>query len=163
MEFRASVTYPADRPKTTRMLADRSFYYARFADSPAKVESVDVESSASEVRITTTVLGKAADLDLPSFAQRFIPASGARLSVVETWNTTNNTGTLSLKANGLPISLSGECVLIDEGATVRRDMKGTLAISVPLVGRRLESAMVEEIPKAVAEEERVARNYLADK
>ncbi|MDO5035120.1 MAG: DUF2505 domain-containing protein [Actinomycetaceae bacterium] len=159
MKFHTSVTYPADLSSVKRMLQDEDFYRRRLEKAPVQVEGVDVRASDGQVQATSSFVARVDELEIPAGAKRFLPDSGLQISVVETWNTADNTGKIVFNAKGLPVSMSATCVLIEEGNKVRRDTDGDLTVSVPLLGRKIETAAIGNISKVVELEEEIARRY----
>ncbi len=162
MEFHATAKYPAPLDEVLKMLTSEEFQRVRLADLPVKIKSVQINDGPknSEVTVTTQIHAKPADLNLPSMADKFIPRQGLTVAMTETWNIDSAQSVLTFDTGGLPVKVSATSKLIDEGDAVTRNVEGTVTVSVPIVGRKLEQRAVTEMGEIVRAEESAARKYL---
>lgn len=162
MEFHATAKYPAPLDEVLKMLTSEEFQRVRLADLPVKIKSVQINDGPknSEVTVTTQIHAKPADLNLPSMADKFIPRQGLTVAMTETWNIDSAQSVLTFDTGGLPVKVSATSKLIDEGDAVTRNVEGTVTVSVPIVGRKLEQRAVAEMGEIVRAEESAARKYL---
>ncbi|MDI9587755.1 MAG: DUF2505 domain-containing protein [Gleimia sp.] len=162
MEFHATAKYPAPLDEVLKMLTSEEFQRVRLADLPVKIKSVQINDGPkkSEVTVTTEIHAKPADLNLPSMADKFIPRQGLTVAMTETWNIDSAQSVLTFDTGGLPVKVSANSKLIDEGDAVTRNVEGTVTVSVPIVGRKLEQRAVAEMGEIVRAEESAARKYL---
>lgn len=162
MEFHATAKYPAPLDEVLKMLTSEEFQRVRLADLPVKIKSVQINDGPkkSEVTVTTEIHAKPADLNLPSMADKFIPRQGLTVAMTETWNIDSAQSVLTFDTGGLPVKVSATSKLIDEGDAVTRNVEGTVTVSVPIVGRKLEQRAVAEMGEIVRAEESAARKYL---
>lgn len=162
MEFHATAKYPAPLDEVLKMLTSEEFQRVRLADLPVKIKSVQINDGPkkSEVTVTTEIHAKPADLNLPSMADKFIPRQGLTVAMTETWNIDSSQSVLTFDTGGLPVKVSATSKLIDEGDAVTRNVEGTVTVSVPIVGRKLEQRAVAEMGEIVRAEESAARKYL---
>jgi hypothetical protein len=162
VEFHATAKYPAPLDEVLKMLTSEEFQRVRLADLPVKIKSVQINDGPkkSEVTVTTEIHAKPADLNLPSMADKFIPRQGLTVAMTETWNIDSAQSVLTFDTGGLPVKVSANSKLIDEGDAVTRNVEGTVTVSVPIVGRKLEQRAVAEMGEIVRAEESAARKYL---
>lgn len=180
MDFHTTAKYPAPLDEVLKMLTSEEFQRVRLADLPVTVKSVVIrevpsnepasngangpasDANPKKVAITTQVHAKPADLNLPSMADKFVPRAGVTVAMTETWNIETAESFLTVDTGSLPVNVAATSKLVEEGGAVTRKVEGSVAVSVPLFGKKLEQSAVEEFGEIIRAEEAAARKYLAN-
>jgi len=92
---------------------------------------------------------------VPGFLERFLPKEG-KVVQHESWGAPDADGvchgTWSVDLPGAPATLGGESTLTPAGAGSVQEITGTASVSIPLIGGRAESFIVEMTQKLMAKE-----------
>ncbi|MDI9588991.1 MAG: DUF2505 domain-containing protein [Acidobacteriota bacterium] len=135
---------------------------ANYAGAPADNVAPASDAKPKKVSVTTQVHAKPADLNLPSMADKFVPRAGVTVAMTETWNIETAESVLTVDSGGLPVNVAATSKLVDEGGAVTRKVEGSVTVSVPLFGKKLEQRAVQEMNAIVRAEETAAQKYLAN-
>lgn len=166
MRITETVQHPADPQRTFEMLTDHAYQVRRCERSGALDQTVQVESDPDGTTTVTTQRHLPSD-GIPDIAKTVV---GPQLLVVETvrWGSPDadgeREGAMSLELPGLPISFTGGVHLRRgaEAGVTDHVVDGDLEARVPLLGRRLEAMVAEQVHEIVQLEEVVAREWLAE-
>lgn len=154
MEINTSVALPADPDTVFGLLTNRDF-----------LTEVAHEAGASDVAIRVDGLSTTSErsLAVPESTQKF---TGPSLRIVEEriWSAPrpdgSRTATLNLTVPGQPMTMPGTVTISRQGDTTRIDVRGTLKVNIPLVGKKIEKIAAPAIEDGVRAEERVALRWL---
>lgn len=155
-----------DRPADTvySVLVDADHLAARLKElggnDPALLEH-SVDSSGARLRLRHSVPVEF----LPSAIRRFT-GDDLVLDRSETWvprAAGGYEGTVEVKVRGLPGTISGTQSLVDSGGGSVTDVKGTVSVSVPMVGGRIEGVVVEQVGQLLDAEDAFTRRWLAER
>jgi len=144
MKFEEKHTF--DKPAATilRMYSDRSFFERKYKGSGAwDVEVLEHEKNDRKFRIKCRFNMKS-DAPVPEFARKFI---GESISVVQqdSWDLQAMTGRLETEIKGMPVKISADMVLRDEGSGASNQLKWTVSCGIPLIGGKLEKVVAEDL------------------
>ena len=155
MEISTRQVYNADPTTVVTMLCQRQFLEELCRRSGASASSVEIAGYTTRVART---------LPAPDGASRFV---GPTVGIVETvaWGDPEpdggRHGELRVEFSGLPVHLTGTAVARPDGASTVIDYRGDLTVSIPLVGRQVESLAAPAIADALTSQERVGNEWLA--
>jgi hypothetical protein len=128
-------------------------------NDPALVEHA-VDDSGARLRLRQAVPAEF----LPSVIRRFT-GGDLVLDRVETWRPRDGggyEGTVEVTVRGLPGSLSGTQRLTDtDGGGSVTEVDGEAAVNVPMVGRRVEGVVVDQVGQLLDAEDEFTRRRLA--
>jgi hypothetical protein len=153
-----------DEPAATvyAVLVDADHLTARLKElggnDPALLER-SVDDSGARLRLRHSVPVEF----LPSAIRRFT-GDDLVLERTETWRPRKAggyEGTVEVKVRGLPGSISGTQSLVDDGDGAVTDVEGTVSVSVPMVGSRIEGVVVEQVDQLLDAEDAFTRRWLA--
>ena len=123
--------------------------------SPPAVQGVERSGDVAVVRLRYQL-----SVTLPSQAARFIDPDDVAWVEETTWDMVARTATVRFlpeQAAGL-LRASAEVQLLADGSDTTREVRGDLRVRIPLVGGKVEHAIVDGIGTALDEEaEAVAR------
>lgn len=147
--------YPAPKGVVLRMFADRSFHERKLAHMG--IESFEVlEVDASEGRFRIRVAR-----DVPANMPGLKKASGtSRVVHSEDWNLVDGTAYITAEPKGMPLHMSCEARIDDEGdgSVVRYDWE--IKASIPVVGKKLEKFVASDMESRAAEEVEAGCRFL---
>lgn len=159
-----TLTYPGTPQAVSVMLADPDYYRARL--EPLHLADPQVTVDEQDGDLTAVVSGHVAQQAVPAGARRFV-RSGLDVVVRQRWQAPEpdgaRTGELTVEVAGAPVSARARTRLAPSGTaatTVTVDLD--LTVSVPLIGRSLESRALGMSERLVAVEERLAGRWLAE-
>lgn len=161
MNFHAEVTYPTTLHEVLAMLRDPEYQRERLRVAGVDADSIEIVDTDDGFASVVKVTQSADELRLPSMAKRFLPADGVRATITESWSNGGDTGEILLDLDGLPVEFTATSSLTESDSSVKRVVDGTIRVSVPLVGKKIETQAVKHINDIVRAEEQAARNYLA--
>ncbi len=164
MDVHVEHPYDASPDDVFAMLTDPEFLRARLeATGALKYEVVECEeTSDGGFRIVTR---RTVQADIPGFARRvFTPTNS--MTQVEDWRPAfegAREGMWRIDAQGVPVSTSGTTHLesVDGGAAQYID--GTIKVSVPLIGGRLERFVFDQAMKTLDVEHVFGRKWLTER
>jgi hypothetical protein len=155
-------TWDASAQDVYTVLVDEDHLKARLAElggnDPALLEHT-VDASGARLRLRHSVPVEF----LPSAIRRFT-GDDLVLDRVETWRPRDGggyDGTFEVTVRGLPGSLSGTQRLGDDGDGSVTEVDGEAAVSVPMVGGRIEGVVVEQVGALLDAEDEFTRRRLA--
>ncbi|PWH05170.1 DUF2505 domain-containing protein [Brachybacterium endophyticum] len=162
MRLSETMNLPLPTDGVAEMYADPGYAEVRAQTLHARSGRAEVSGEASgEFTVSTTL--ELTTQGIPDIARPFVGQS-VRITEVQTWEAPAEggarQGTIELKVEGTPASMSGHLELRpdgDDASVVRID--GELTAKVPLVGGRLEKAAKPYVTKVLHAEERSAKSY----
>lgn len=102
---------------------------------------------------------------VPASLQRFLPADG-RVLQTDVWQPVGpdgvRRGSWRLEASGAPARMTGQLRLEPSGTGCRHVVEGTVEVSVPLVGRRLETYRADLADRLLEQEGALLAEPLAE-
>lgn len=155
MDINTSLVFPADPETVFGLMTNREF-----------LAEVAQEAGASDLVIRIVGLSTVSERTLraPESTQKF---TGPTLRIVEerAWSVPgpdgNRTATLNLTVPGQPMAMPGTVTLSRQGDSTRVDVRGTLKVNIPLVGKKIEKIAAPAVEEGIRAEERVARRWLS--
>jgi hypothetical protein len=155
-------TWDAPAEDVYALLVDEGHLQARLKElggnDPALLEH-SVDTSGARLRLRHSVPVEF----LPSVLRRFT-GDDLVLDRVETWRPRDAggyDGTFEVTVRGLPGSLRGTQQLTDSGDGSVTEVDGEAAVSVPMVGGRIEGVVVEQVDALLDAEDEFTRRRLA--
>lgn len=141
------------------MLQDAAFreQVCDFQGVLRKTVSVTAAGDGMSVRIDQVQAAQG----IPSFAKKFV---GEEINIVqeEQWSSPT-AGTVKVTIPGKPGDMAGDILVAEDDAgtteTVRMDVK----VGIPLVGGKIEGLIVDLLTKALRAENKVGREWLAQR
>ncbi len=162
MKFESTVRYPGDLAATTALLLDPGYLEFRLhkLGIEAVEQSVETRDGAPRISVKASVPSSM----VPASYRRFVPPN-LRIHLIELWQPEagdrSPTGTMTVEVEGLPARASASFRLDATADGTERVYSGDVTASIPLVGRKLESAAVSALDRVVRAEQEAASEYLA--
>jgi len=154
--------YPAGVEQVYRALSDERYWQARLADSgadEATLERLVVSDDGIDV-VTTQVL---ASHRLPALVSQFHRGDLA-IRREETWTPLNGAHAAADIVGSItaaPVSLTGSAELSPERDKARMAFHVTVEVRVPLVGRKLETFIGNQLADLLTAEQRFTTGWIA--
>lgn len=162
--FEMGTDYATSVEQVHRALSDRRYWLARLAGSGADeaiLENMNVGSDGRVEVVTTQVLRSDR---LPGLVSQFHRGDLA-IRREETWTPVQDSRSRAAVAGsiaGAPVSLTGEAVLAPLEAFSRLDLQATVEVRIPLVGRKLETFIGNQLIELLAAEQRFTTRWIAE-
>lgn len=165
MKIDRSWTYPASAADVYAMICDDSFQQRKTDATSTDGGKVEITERADGHAITVERV-----LPTDAFPENIRAMVGRTITVVETqtWGPAGADGSrvadLVVDVRGTPASMKGKVTLAAEGdaqstVSVDGDLKG----GIPIIGGKIEKAAAPSFIAALEQEERVGREYLAER
>jgi hypothetical protein len=154
--------YPAGVEQVYRALSDERYWQARLADSgadEATLERLVVSDDGIDV-VTTQVL---ASHRLPGLVSQF-HRGDLVIRREETWTPLNGSRAVADIVGSIaaaPVSLAGSAELSPEKDKARMAFHATVEVLVPLVGRKLEAFIGNQLVDLLTTEQRFTTGWIA--
>lgn len=154
--------YPAGVEQVYRALSDERYWQARLADSgadEATLERLVVGDDGIDV-VTTQVL---ASHRLPGLVSQF-HRGDLVIRREETWTPLNGSRAVADIVGSIaaaPVSLAGSAELSPEKDKARMAFHATVEVLVPLVGRKLEAFIGNQLVDLLTTEQRFTTGWIA--
>jgi hypothetical protein len=163
MDQNFELRYDADAADVFAMITDEEFIAKKLIACGAVSHEVAVEPTPNGGASIHTE--QVLPARVPDVVRRFVGET-IRLRQTDEWGPSgtdgSRDGTFTVAVEGVPAKMAGALRLerAGDGATVER-LEGTITVSIPVVGGRLEKMAAEAVRAAVETEGRVGRDWLA--
>jgi len=125
----------------------------------------DVETAVIVNGDTTEITnGRTVDADVPSFAQSLVGES-VRIDETHVWGPDADgarEGTFEVTFGKVPVVVRGRLRLVHDGAGSVATLEGQIKASVPLVGRKIEQLVHDQVAAALVIEQELGQSWLTD-
>ena len=162
MDFQLEHAYDADPNDVLAMLTNSEFLRARLAATGALDYQV-VECARTTDGGYRIVTERTVQADSPGFAKKvFKPTNSMRQ--VEDWQADPDaapTAAWTIEAKGVPVRTSGTIRLQRVPNGTVQHIAGTIKVSVPLIGGRLERFVFDQARQTIETEHRFGEEWLA--
>ena len=158
-----SASLPADVEAAFGILTSDAFVARRAVElgDGARVVHREADSTGGLLLAVSRELPGGA----PSMVQRFLPADG-RVVQTDHWSAPDDDGvrrgSWRVESAGVPAHLEGTMRLEPAAGGCLHVVEGTVTVTVPLIGGKAESMLVEMTEKLAAREAELLRQLLAD-
>ncbi|HZR37089.1 MAG TPA: DUF2505 domain-containing protein [Nevskia sp.] len=157
MKHKSQARYPAPAEVVLRMFTDKAFHTGKLDAMGLKnYQVLDHVFDGQDFRIR---IQRKVPMQAPAVVKKFV---GAESTVVneERWNLKSRTGRVLVEPVGMPIEMSCQTSLRDQGDGCVVDFEWTINARVPLVGGALEKFVVGDLEKRAGEETALAVRML---
>lgn len=145
--------------------------FAMFVDADyvrARAEATggaDVEATVEEHDGTVVITNRRTVVaDVPSFARSMVGDS-IRITETHTWGPEAEgarEGTFEANFGSVPVTVRGRLRLVADGAGAIATLEGQIKATVPLVGRKVEQLVHDQIAAALVIEQELGSSWLAE-
>jgi hypothetical protein len=162
MQFTDKHTF--DKPATTviKMFSDRAYFERKYQElGYSNIEVLEHTADGKKFRIKVRYTAKS-DAAIPDFAKKFLGASNV-VTQTDAWDADRKTGRIEAEIRGVPVKVTADMKLADEGAGSANTLKWNLDCGIPFIGGKLEQVVAGDIQaKAkfdVAKSRELLKNY----
>ncbi|MGH8480858.1 MAG: DUF2505 domain-containing protein [Nevskiaceae bacterium] len=144
MQFTDKHTF--DKPAATvlKMFSDKAYFERKYRElgfSNIQVLEHTVDAKKFRIKVRYSAPNSA---PLPDFAKRFLGETN-EITQSDTWDLEKKTGRLEAEIRGVPVKVSADMKLADEGAGSANTLKWNLNCGIPLIGGKLEQVVGGDI------------------
>jgi uncharacterized protein DUF2505 len=163
MDVTNEMSYPGSSvDAVVAMLFDPDFRTAVCKATMAISSEVDIQSKPDGGAVVT--VSRTMPAEGPDFVRRFVGET-IQLSQSETWAPDDGSGVrradFTLSVVGQPATMTGTIVVAETADGARELVRGSLKVSVPFFGGRIEAEVAKALAAAARVEQRTGREWLA--
>lgn len=144
MQFTDKHSFDKPAAAVLKMFADKAYFERKYRELGfGNVEVLEHSADAKRFRIKVRYTAPNS-APLPDFAKKFL---GETNTIVQsdTWDLDRKTGRLEAEIKGVPVKVSADMKLADEGAGSANTLKWTLSCGIPFIGGKLEEVVAGDI------------------
>ena len=144
MEFKDKHTFEKPAATVLKMFSDRAYFEKKYAALGYKnIEVLEHTVDAKKFRIKVRYSAPNS-APVPDFAKKFLGENNI-VTQSDTWDLEKKTGRLEAEIKGVPVKVSADMKLADEGAGSANTLKWNLSCGIPLLGGKLEQLVGSDI------------------
>lgn len=144
MKFDDKHSFNKPSAAVLKMFSDRAYFERKYKDLGfSNIEVLEHDKTDKKFRIKVRYSARN-DARLPEFAKRFMAESNV-VTQTDTWDLERKTGKLEAEIRGVPVKVSADMTLKDEGAGCANHLKWNLNCGIPLIGGKLEQLIGDDI------------------
>lgn len=149
--------YPAPAATVLKMMTDREFHIRKLEKlGLPKYEVLDHHFDGEQFRIR---IERRVPVQMPGTKK----AAGETTVINEEhWNLVSRTGIVKAEPKGMPLEMSCEATMRDDGDGCVIDYEWSIHAKVPVVGAQLEKFVISDMESRTAQEHAVAVSLLDD-
>jgi hypothetical protein len=144
MQFNEKHSFEKPAATVLRMFSDKAYFERKYKELGfTSVQVLEHSADARKFRIKVRYLAPNS-APVPDFARKFLGEKN-EVTQSDTWDLEKKTGLLTAEIKGVPVKVSAEMVLKDEGAGSTNTLKWNLSCGIPLLGGKLEQIVGGDI------------------
>lgn len=157
-QFEDTFDFDCGAATIMRMFSDRNYYLDKYRRLPGdEPEFVDDSHDDDHYSISVRHTLEMNELPLPDFAQKRVGRQ-VMLNQTDAWQITTRTGRVEIDIESTPVSIVIDMQLLERDAGSRLTLAFDIRADVPLIGRKIETAMADPIKRRLhADLEETAR------
>ncbi|PWN56595.1 DUF2505 domain-containing protein [Abyssibacter profundi] len=161
MKFQQSLQYNKPSDEVIQLFGDPSYFERKFQKLNALAFDVLDQSSTGDQFSIKMKLTFPLSVPVPGFAKKVV---GDTTTLIEqdSWDLAAKTGTLSVDIQGAPVKAVGQMKLVDQAGGCVNEISWDISCSVPLIGKKIEKLIADDIQAKGADDARVTNELLAD-
>jgi hypothetical protein len=144
MQFNDKHTFDKPAAAVLKMFSDKAYFerkYQEFGYKNIKVLEHAVDAKRFRIKVQYEAPNSA---PVPDFARKFLGATNT-VTQSDTWDLEKKTGRIEAEIKGVPVKVSADMRLADEGAGSANTLKWNLSCGIPLLGGKLEQIVASDI------------------
>ncbi len=148
MQEKRKARFPKNSETVIRMFSDREYFLKKYEICGAtniRLLDHELDGDRFTIEITRDV---PADVPVPAFAKKFMADT---MTVVQrdTWDLDSKTGQLHIDLRGVPVQISCDMTLEDEGENSILHMDFDCRANVPLIGKKVERLVLDDVIRKI--------------
>jgi len=153
-----------DKPAATvlKMFSDKAYFEKKYQSLGYKnIEVLEHSADAKRFRIKVRYVAPNS-APVPDFAKKFLGETNT-VTQSDTWDLEKKTGRLEAEIKGVPVKVSADMRLADEGSGSANTLKWNLSCGIPFIGGKLEEFVGSDIKSKgkadMAKSREILKNY----
>lgn len=127
-----------------KMFSDRTYFERKYKDLGfSNIEVLEHDKTDKKFRIKVRYSARN-DAPLPDFAKKFLSENNV-VTQSDTWDLVKKTGRIEAEIRGVPVRVTADMALKDEGAGCANHLKWDLSCGIPFIGGKLEQVVGDDI------------------
>lgn len=162
--FDLGTDYATSVERVHRALSDRQYWLARLAESGADATALDRMDLGTDGSVDVTTTHVLRRDRLPGVVSQF-HRGDLVIRREETWTPVTDSHARAAVTGSIadaPVLLTGDVVLGPRNDLSRLDFRGTVEVRVPLVGRKLENFIGNQLTELLIAEQRFTTAWIAE-
>ena len=144
MQFNEKHSFEKPLATVLKMFSDKAYFERKYQELGfTGVQVLEHSLDAKKFRIKVRYLAPNS-APVPDFAKKFLGEKN-EVTQSDTWDLEKKTGRLEAEIKGVPVKVSADMKLADEGAGSSNTLKWTLSCGIPLLGGKLEKIVGSDI------------------
>jgi hypothetical protein len=144
MQFTDKHTFDKPAAAVVKMFSDRKYFERKYQELGFKnIEVLEHSSTGGKFRIKVRYSAPNS-APLPDFAKKFLGETNV-VTQSDSWDVEKKTGRLEAEIRGVPVKVSANMTLKDEGTGSTNTLKWDLSCGIPFVGGKLEQVVAGDI------------------
>jgi hypothetical protein len=144
MKFNDKHTFDKPAASVMKMFADRAYFERKYRELGfSNIEVLEHAADGRKFRIKVRYSAKS-DAPIPDFAKRFLGAVNV-VTQTDVWDCEKKAGRLEAEIRGVPVKVSADMSLKDDGAGAANSLKWDIHCGIPLIGGKLEQVVAGDI------------------
>lgn len=161
MQEQSKARFPKGSDSVIKMFTDKDYFLKKYEQVGAtNIQLLDHELDGDHFSIEVR-RDVPADVPVPAFAKKFMSGT---MTVVQrdTWDAAAKTGQLQINLKGVPVSITCDMELVDEGEGCTLVLNFDARASIPLIGKKVERLVLDDIIEKIDADTAVGVKLLAD-
>ncbi len=144
MQFIDKHSFDKPAEAVLKMFSDKGYFERKYQELGFKgIQVLEHTRDARKFRIKVRYLAPNS-APVPDFARKFLGENN-EITQSDTWDLEKKTGRLEAEIKGVPVKVSADMKLADEGAGSANTLKWNLSCGIPLIGGKLEQVVAGDI------------------
>ncbi|WP_024801940.1 DUF2505 domain-containing protein [Nocardia sp. BMG51109] len=159
LAYTAQYTHPADAIRAA--FADEQYWKDRIEEVGGPNARLDsFSASVDEEQVHVEMVQSIPAAELPSAITSARPGD---LIIPRTESYSGFAGTFTAQVQDAPAQVRGTVTLTDQGETARADIQGSVEVSIPLFGKKIEGVVAEKLLELLAAETDFTNEWIANR
>lgn len=144
MKFDDKQVYNKPADTVIKMFSDKAYFENKYQKlGYSNIEVLEHVSDGNRFSITVRYSAKS-NAPIPGFAKKFLGDTNV-VTQTDSWDLSKKTGRLQAEIRGVPVKVTADMTLVDEGGGAVNRLKWNLSSSIPLIGGKLEGVVASDI------------------
>lgn len=144
MQFNDKHSFDQPAEKVIKMFSDKAYFEKKYkALGYTGIEVLEHSADGGKFRIKVRYSAKS-DAAIPDFAKKFLAPVNV-VTQTDSWDVAKKTGRIEAEIRGVPVKVTSEMALKDEGGGCTNHMKWNISCGIPFIGGKLEDVVSGDI------------------
>ena len=145
MQFNDKHSFDKPSANVIKMFSDKAYFERKYKDLGfGNIEVLEHSTDGKKFKIKVRYSARNEAPMIPDFAKKFLGETNV-VTQTDSWDIEKKTGRLEAEIRGVPVKVSADMSLKDEGAGSANSLKWTISCGIPLLGGKLEQVVAGDI------------------